>query len=108
MNAPCCRLLLPLTDLADQRSYVRSAFLRGAVALKRRHRSSARNQRKLDGSRPAIFPKGHYRPVRKRQPVSLTLSDHLLDLACQELIDLPGIIDLTAAFKKLPGDLLGL
>jgi hypothetical protein len=69
-------------------------------------RTSARNQRELYGSRPSIFLKGGYCTVRKRQPVSLTLSDHLFNLAYQELIDLPGIIDLAAAFEKLPSDLL--
>jgi len=70
--------------------------------------SSPRNQREFNGSRASIFPEGGYRTVRKRQPVLLTLPDHLLNFACQELIDLSGIIDLAAAIEKLPGDLLGL
>jgi hypothetical protein len=36
--------------------------------------------------------------ARKRQPVSLTLHDHLFNFAFQEMIDLPGIIDLAATF----------
>jgi hypothetical protein len=30
----------------------------------------------------------------------------LLNLACQELIELSGIVDFAAAFEKFPGDLL--
>jgi hypothetical protein len=67
---------------------------------------SARNQRELDGSRPSIFLKGRYRAVRKRQSAALTLSDHMLNLARQELVDLSGIIDLAAAVEKFPSDLL--
>jgi hypothetical protein len=70
--------------------------------------SSPRNQREFNGSRPSIFPEGGYCTVRKRQPVSLTLPDHLFNFAGQELIDLSGIIDLAAAIEKLPSDLLGL
>ena len=62
--------------------------------------SSPRNQREFNGSRPSIFPEGGYCTVRKRQPVSLTLPDHLFNFAGQELIDLSGIIDLAAAIEN--------
>jgi hypothetical protein len=99
MKVSYCRSVLPLT-----------AFCRPAFPLVRdfwRH-LSPRNQREFNGSRPSIFPEGSYRTVRKRQSVSLTLPDHLFNFACQEMIDVPGIIDLAAAFEKLPSDLPGL
>ena len=70
--------------------------------------SSARNQRELYSPRPSIIPKGGYCTIRKRQSVSLTLSDHRFNLAHQELIDLLRIVDLAAALEKFPGDLLRL
>jgi hypothetical protein len=80
-------------------------FQAGAVALQQ---SSARNQREFYRPRPSIIPKGGYCTIRKRQSVSLTLSDHPFNLAYQELLDLLRIIDLAAAFEKFPSDLLRL
>src|SRR3954454_2931035 len=103
--SPIADGVLPLTASADQCSCVGAPFF--AVRSKTAGASSPRNQREFNGSRLLILPEGGYRTVRKRQPVSLTLPDHLFNFAGQELIDLSGIIDLAAAIEKLPSDLPG-
>jgi hypothetical protein len=89
-----------LIDLKDQTEESWNIHRSIALAefLKQRYFPSTRKQRELDGSRPSILSVSGYRTVREREPVSLTLSDHLFNFSCQELIDLPGIIDLAAAF----------